>query len=117
MDEENTGVGNNNAEIMGKTTGVDDDEPDNLVSDKETQTEEDMYQDAEQIGIRAAHNGHIPKRMPNPVINDQYEYMYALLGDLDSDIAFALIMEQDMEEMLSFVTLHMSDKAGLQQGT
>lgn len=55
----------------------------------------------------------MPRRVRREKRDPMYKYLHATLGSIDPNVAFALMMEEDYEEMYSFMTEQMSAKAGL----
>ena len=56
-----------------------------------------------------------PRRQAKKVKDPNFDYLNLILEDMDHHMAFALLMEQDSEQILSFLTEQMSAKRGLKQ--
>ena len=56
-----------------------------------------------------------PCRQAKKVKDPNFDYLNLILEDMDHHTAFAILMEQDSEEILSFLTEQMTAKRGLKQ--
>lgn len=105
----------------GKGTGVEPGSPsitgvgDNsqLEGSVDNTTEYDRYKLAIRAGEdSAAHGTDLPKRKPKPNRHSDYEYVHNILHDINPEVMFTLMMEDEsyMEQMFSFLTAQMSAK-------
>ena len=111
-----------------KTAGVEDDlnsEVDNstddeLVEDDDTHPTTELYkfQQAVSDGISRAHEGNSQRPMSRhakKVKDPAFEYINLMFKEMEPQIVFTMLMEQDSTKMLSFITKQMSVKRGLKQ--
>ena len=57
-------------------------------------------------------DGH-PQRERQSTNDPAYEYIYAIIDDLDPTDAFALMMTDEMDDIITMITKQMSAKKGL----
>ena len=110
----NTGVDKNTAPMM--ETTVDDEESDG--GDTPRITESYKFEQAVTDGKSRAigrDNQRPPRRQPKKVQDPDFNYLNMISEDMDHPMAFTILMEQDSEEILSFLTEQMTAKRGLKQ--
>ena len=94
--------------VEGENAGVDTHEEDPTI------TESDQFRQAEDAGRMAANGAELPKRVSKPNKKEGFAHnCVTFLQDMEPEAAFALLMESDTEDMLSFLMAQMSAKAGL----
>ena len=60
-------------------------------------------------------NQRLPRRQAKKVQDPSFNYLDMILEDMDHPTAFTILMEQDSEEILTFLTEQMTAKRGLKQ--
>ena len=100
--------------VDGGNTGVED-ASDEDSDESPNPTMDEAFSDAEAAGRAAAHDGTtLPKRDRRPAPrDDDFVYENFTLMDLNPDVAFSLMMEEDIEDMWSYLTAQMNAKTGL----
>ena len=83
------------------------------VNEDHGETIEEQFQQAEDVGRAAAEGGELPKRERRRKVDDVRECVNLMSSEADPDALFTLMMEEDPEEMSTFLTAQMSAKAGL----
>ena len=120
--DESTGVENPNSTGVDKNvaprmeTTVDDEESDG--GDTPRITESHRFEQAVTDGKSRAIGGDnqcLPCRQAKKVQDPNFNYLNMILEDMDHPMAFTILMEQDSEEMLTFLTEQMTAKRGLKQ--
>ena len=117
----NTGVDENAAPMM--ETSLDDDgktadDEDSDGGDTRRVTESHRFEQAVTDGKSRAIGGddqRPPRRQAKKVQDPNFNYLSMILEDMDHPMAFTILMEQDSEEILTFLTEQMTAKRGLKQ--